>query len=393
MDSASFLQKSPEVNEVAGVYMSKDSAAHKLAVMPKPKKERQAKTRTRGTGSLFERGRIYWFELHYGGERIRQSLNVPVTGKKADRETALDKMAEAVRAIRSGEAVKKFEPVTVQAMFDDWIMEVERTCKPRTAEDYKSRWNAHLKPCFGQLFASQVQKATVAKYLHARMREGAGVCTQNRENRVLRMVFNYNRKRLPANDFPEFPEMQSEKPFVRKGRLSEEDYQTILTRLENPKQFWLKAIFVLTFKYGFRKNELLNAKVRYFDPKASVFTLPAFTTKNKMERRVPIKRDGEIYKMLLKLTEGRNPDDALFTRNGKPVKDYRGAWEVLTEGITNGRGGHVTIHDLRRSAITGMANKGIGADKAGTHLTADVFNRYISRSEDEEQQTAAEIEA
>jgi hypothetical protein len=40
-----------------------------------------------------------------------------------------------------------------------------------------------------------------------------------------------------------------------------------------------------------------------------------------------------------------------------------------------------------------MANKGIGADKAGTHLTADVFNRYISRSEDEEQQTAAEIEA
>jgi hypothetical protein len=71
------------------------------------------------------------------------------------------------------------------------------------------------------------------------------------------------------------------------------------------------------------------------------------------------------------------------------VRDYRGAWAKITQGITNGRGGHVTIHDLRRSAITGMSNKGIGAAQAGTHLTPDVFNRYISRSVQEEQQTAA----
>jgi integrase len=139
---------------------------------------------------------------------------------------------------------------------------------------------------------------------------------------------------------------------------------------------------------------LLNAKVKYFDAKASVFTLPAFTTKNAMERRVPIKHDGEIYRMLIKLTAGRDKDAALFTRNGKAVKDYRGAWEKLVEGLTggSGKGGCVTVHDLRRSAITGMSNKGIGAAEAGTHLTADVFNRYISRSEEEEQATAAKIE-
>jgi integrase len=96
--------------------------------------------------------------------------------------------------------------------------------------------------------------------------------------------------------------------------------------------------------------------------------------------------------MLVQLTEGRDAAAALLTRNGKPVRDYRGAWSKLTEGITNGRGGHVTVHDLRRSAITSMSNKGIGAEQAGTHLSPDVFRRYISRSESEEQATAAKIE-
>jgi integrase len=111
-----------------------------------------------------------------------------------------------------------------------------------------------------------------------------------------------------------------------------------------------------------------------------------------MEREVSIKRDGEIYQMLAKLTEGRDKSEALFTRNGKPISDYRGAWKILTDGISNGRGGQVTIHDLRRSAITNMSNKGIGSAEAGTHLTADVFARYIQRSDAEKQITAAKIE-
>jgi hypothetical protein len=72
-----------------------------------------------------------------------------------------------------------------------------------------------------------------------------------------------------------------------------------------------------------------------------------------MERRVPINREGKIYQMLVALTAGRDSSHPLFTRNGRPVLDYRAAWAKLTEGIENGRDGHVTIHDLRRSAITG----------------------------------------
>jgi integrase len=366
-----------------------------LIEMQKPKRKRRPNAVTRGGGHLFTRGvadkktgrkPIYWFELNWHGVRTRESLHTD------DHQTALDLMAKAVAEIRLGESRKKFEPITVRAMYDTWIAEKERTAKASTHKFYQSRWK-HLEPVFGDMLATQVNKDVVSKYLTDRKREGAGNILQNREQRVLMMIFEHNRKKISANDFPEFPAFHSEKAHVRQGRLSKADFQTIMDRLSGPENFWFRTLVTMTFKFGFRRAELQNATVGYFDAKDSSFTLPTYSTKNKMERRVPIKRDGEIYKMLVKLTAGRPANEALFIRsNGEPVKDYRRAWDKLTEGITNGRGGHVTIHDLRRSAISEAKAKGFGSSEFGTHLTADVFNRYVTRTEVEEQANAERIE-
>jgi integrase len=368
-------------------------SATNVITMPKPKQRRKRRRRSnkvvRGEGHLFLRGDTFWFELNWKGSRTRKSL------KTTDRETALIKMSEAVAAIRSGELPKTFEPVTVQAMFDTWMLKVETDCKPRTQEDYRSRWEGHLKQVFGGLFATQVDRDRVVAYLNRRMKEGVGLCARNREQRVLMMVFGHNKSKIPADRFAEFPEMKSEKAHVRKGRMSKADYETLRTRLDEPRSFWLKVFLVMTFKYGFRKGELLKAKCSYFDPKASTFTLPAFTTKNSMERVVDVVPDGEIFKMLVSLTDGRLPESALFTRNGRPVRDFRTEWKKQTEGMKGGSGknGGITIHDLRRSAITNMSEKGIDATKAGTHLTGDTFKRYIQRDEAERRATSTLIES
>ncbi|HXQ26779.1 MAG TPA: site-specific integrase [Candidatus Acidoferrales bacterium] len=359
-----------------------------LAVMPKPKKPRKQSVRVRGQGSLFRRGDMFWMELNWRGTRYRRSLET------TDRETALIKLDSEVAAIRAGELPKKFDPITVQSMFDSWMLKVETDCKQRTQEDYRSRWEQHLKQSFGGLTATQVNRDKVVAYLNRRMKEGAGLCARNREQRVLMMLFGHNKSKIPADRFPEFPKMQSEKSHVRKGRLSKEDYDTLRKRLDDPKLFWLRAFVTLTFTYGFRRSELIGAKVGYFNPKASTLTLPAFTTKNKMERIVDINPDGEIHNMLVRLAEGRDADAALFTRNGRPVKDYRGEWARQTKDIKggSGKGGAVTLHDLRRSAITNMSEKGVTAAQAGTHLTPDVFARYISRDLNERRNTAKIIE-
>lgn len=363
------------------------TAQPNLIQMPKPKLKRKKNERVRGQGHLFLRGDIYWFELNRNGVRTRESLET------TDRKAAVLLLDIAVAKITSGESRKKFDPtITVGEMYAIWIVEKERLTKASTLKFYRSRWK-HLEPVFGSMLASKVTRDTVSKYLSDRKHEGAGNILQNREQRVLMMIFECNRKKIDANDFPEFPKFHSEKSHVRQGRLSKADFETVLTRLEGPENFWFRTLVTMTFKFGFRRAELQNATVGYFDAKDSSFTLPAFSTKNKMERRVPIHRDGDIYKMLVKLTKGRPASDALFVRsNGEPVKDYRRAWENLTEGITNGRGGHVTIHDLRRSAISEAKAKGFGSSEFGTHLTADVFNRYVSRTDVEEQTNSKLIE-
>jgi integrase len=363
-------------------------AKNTLAVMPRRKRERKPSLRVRGQGSLFVRGETYWMELNWKGIRHRKSLET------TDRETALMKLDDEVARIRSGELPKTFEPISGQEMFDSFIVRCELDCKPRTVVDYKSRWNVHLKPVFGTTVATQVTKDTVTGYLHSRMRAGAAVCTRNREQRVLMMVFNHNKSKIPADRFPEFPKLASEKSRVRKGRLSREDYDKVRARLEDPKLFWLKVFITLAFKYGLRRSELISAKVGYFNAKAASLTLPAFTTKNKMERAIDFDPNGEIFQMLLKLTEGRDADSPLFHRNGRPIKDYRGEWAKQTADIRGGSGkdGRVTLHDLRRSAITMMSEKGITAAQAGTHLSPDVFQRYIVRNLEERRHTAKLIE-
>jgi hypothetical protein len=69
------------------------------------------------------------------------------------------------------------------------------------------------------------------------------------------MVFRYNRKKIPAGSYPEFPQMHHERSFVRRGRLSDEGYQALLSRLDSPEIFWLKAILVMTYRYGFRQAD------------------------------------------------------------------------------------------------------------------------------------------
>src|SRR5580700_5050856 len=98
-------QQTSERND--GVIMSRDSSARKLAVMPKAKRSAKPRKRIKGEGTIFERGNIFWYELHWKGQRFRGSLDT------SDRQTALIKWDEKRKEIRSGELPKAFEPITV----------------------------------------------------------------------------------------------------------------------------------------------------------------------------------------------------------------------------------------------------------------------------------------
>ena len=163
----------------------------KIVAMPKPKRERKERKRVRGQGSLIKRGEMYYIELNWKGIRHRKSLET------TDRETALNKLAEEVSRIRSGELPKTFEPITVQQMFDAWQLSFETNTKLATQQDYRRRWNNHLKPVFGNMLATAVDRDKVVLYLNTRMKAGAGTVSRNRELRILMMLFKFNRSKIP----------------------------------------------------------------------------------------------------------------------------------------------------------------------------------------------------
>jgi integrase len=96
--------------------------------------------------------------------------------------------------------------------------------------------------------------------------------------------------------------------------------------------------------------------------------------------------------LLTELRKGKQAEDFLFTRNGDPVKDFRGTWDALTKAA--GLPG-LLLHDFRRSAVRNMIRRGLPqktAREISGHKTDAVFSRYNIVSEADIQDAARKIE-
>lgn len=315
-------------------------------------------------------------------------------GKRVKESTKTDNLTKARAMLRErqgakdrGEIVER--GVRVSELYDDLYVFVKSeasTRGKRSLQELGWRW-AHLKPVFGHLKAAHVTNRMVVAYKVARQGAGAAEATIHRELATLRRMFNYakdetNRvKVVPSIKLPK--EKNARQGFV-------EDAQ--FDRLAAEASGWLRTFLELAYSYGWRRSELLGLRVRHVDMRNRTIRLDPGTTKNGEGREVSMTL--KVEELLRSAIDGKRKDDFVLTRdNGKPIADFRGAWDRLCEaaGVPG-----LLVHDLRRSAAKAMRRAGVPESvimDTGGWKTAEVFRRYAIISGSDQREAITLLEA
>lgn len=154
------------------------------------------------------------------------------------------------------------------------------------------------------------------------------------------------------------------------------------------------SLFQLLLVTGARLNEIAGARWSEIDLETKTWTIAASRSKNGVQHVIPLSDAAiEIIKSLPRIGERRD-GGFVFTTTGKtPVSGFSKAKEAVDQSMAEDRSEAVprwTLHDLRRTAASGMAGIGVPPHiveavlnhKSGTIKgVAAVYNRYSYATE------------
>ncbi len=332
----------------------------------------------------------FWVKYYRNGRPIRESTE---TMKETE---ARDFLKRREGDVASGRLVKpKAGKVRVEELLDDLVTDYKANDK-RSLEGV-TRIVERLKKDFGHRRAHDLTTADVQRYVVERQTAPtpdaprAANATINRELAALKRAFNLGVKGEKILRKPHIPMLDEHN--TRKGFLGEIEYLALRNALPTPINHMLAFAYVT----GWRKSEVLALTWDRVDLQAGTVRLDPDTTKND-EGRLVVLTD-ELRTLFTSLwTETRalaalkgHPIPWVFHRNGKPVKDFRKAWETACTAA--GLGGKIP-HDLRRTAVRNMERAGVPrsvAMKITGHKTEAIYRRYAIVSEAELREAARKL--
>lgn len=136
----------------------------------------------------------------------------------------------------------------------------------------------------------------------------------------------------------------------------------------------MRTILEVGYQFGWRAGEVRSLRVRHVDLASRTLRLDPHTTKDGDARAAVMPHN--LFMLVQRCATGKKPEDALFTREGKPVTDFRGSWEAACAeaGVPD-----LLFHDLRRTACRNMDRRDIPEStimKIMGLKTREIFIRY-----------------
>lgn len=344
-------------------------------------------------------GRRTWQAMYrVRGKLVRETLGTVAAIPKVDaaRDLARESMQKAQagvhpvedrqRAAQRAEAAAARKRDTLAAAIDRYLSRYAvKRMRPDYFKETKRTLDRDVKPALGVRPIREITRRDIRELIEAVVDRGSP-SHANHVLAYLRAMLNW----AVSNDLLEANPCDGLKmpaPLVERDRALSDDE----TRL-----FWLGCdaigwpfgpLFKLLLLTAQRRDELAQATWAEFDLDKALWTLPRERTKNDKAHVVHLSV-GAVD--LLRALPGLGDKGYLFTTTGtSPVSGFGRARERLAAAIADLNGGEAiepfTLHDLRRTAATGMAGLGIAhhvVDRVLNHTAgaisgvARIYNRH-----------------
>ena len=357
-------------------------------------------------GTIYKRGNTWWIQYYRNGKPYQES-------SKSKKKMVARKLLEQ----REGDVARGklpgiyFDKVFFDELAEDFLSDYELNNR-KSLERAQISIN-HLSDFFEGFRVIDITTAKIKAYIKKRMdpfctgckesitvtkkcpfcgclkiKPGASNGTINRELAALKRMLSLGAQDTPpkVDRLPYIPMLQERN--VREGFFEQGEYLDLLKCLPA----YLRGPVTFGYNTGWRKSEIIGLTWDRVDLKEGTVRLEADETKNSEARTIYL--DGELLK-LLKIQSLRRQKGCkyVFHREGKQIKDFRGAWDKASEEAGIER---KLFHDLRRTAVRNMVRAGIPeavAMKISGHKTRTVFERYNIVSKEDLKEAAVKHEA
>ncbi|MHB8384299.1 MAG: tyrosine-type recombinase/integrase [Candidatus Binataceae bacterium] len=318
----------------------------------------------KGSGGLYLRGSIWWIRYSHRGQEFRES-------SESESETVARRLLTS-RLRETGKRGGKFlGQAEERVRFDDLaqMLRENYALKNRRSTRRLDGGLKHLHAYFGTDRAVDVTTDRVGGYIAHRRTQTAAPATINRELAALKRAFKIAVDAERLSRAPKI-EMLAEDN-VRQGFIEHPEFIALREALPD----YLRDAITFLYLSAWRVSEMKTLEWCDVDRDGGMVRLPPAKSKNKDGRTLPL--SGELAEIIERAHAARRLDcPYVFHVDGKPIRDFRGAWAaaVAKAGL-----GKLLVHDLRRSGVRNFVRAGIPERVAmalSGHKTRSTFDRY-----------------
>jgi len=337
---------------------------------------------------------------------------------------ARQEASKALRAVSEGgdpagekvvrKAAKKEAGTLVDDVLDDFVKRhVEKKNKPNTIRENKRIIDREIRPKWGKREIASIKRADVRKLIDDTA-ERAPILA-NRLLALLRKFFGWCAERDIIEASPLQKKIQAPAPEKTRERVLTDDEIRLLWKACDKKGWPFGPFVKLLLLTGQRRNEVANAERQEFHLAGNdqLWTIPPPRTKNGKEHYVPLPAAALSIIAAIPEIRSEGKKKYLLTTTGKtPISGFsKGKTAIDAEMLAIARREAAergeepkdvklepwTLHDLRRTAASGMARLGVPVHVVEAVLNhqsgtikgvARVYNRYEYADEKREALTA-----